>query len=1438
MQNNTRYMKKINYKSLINRSSLSKKLFLALLLGLFSTSSFAQLVPRPTMTFNGQYDIKMIAAPVLQPVWVKTLNPLQILRPITDPEMLLCGKYLSLNNEVSADASEGGNAVKLTAKMSSKAQPFVPVGAIGIATVYADCDDDMSTFQSSAAYLDFGSDMSCTKVEAAYLYWFAPNMTDKCTYAPYPGIPTMRSNAGGTTGDVTTNMDKVKFKAAGDLTYTDVTASRTINTAGMYVYFADVSSLVKGKQGGLYWVANVRNSGYDDGGGSKGGWNLVVIFKPPNCPPRVIKFWDGYLGGAGGSSITMNFASGEVPKSGNSVSYLGFTTIDAETNAGIVADGGTPSTVINSGLQFLSSPGGTTQYINPFVSDQPGVSAYDQNGVLVTNVQDGMASGRISTYDPSTDKNGNEIIRLPSTINTLGFGCNHLKLPANSMVPNATSAKMNLPPDVMGDYETYMAYMAIETLQPDLRMRLSSANASTAPSGTMTYELSIKNIGSLASKVGAYVLDTLIKSIDFVPGSVQFLRASSPGTVGAPLVAFTPPSPFEIHNQSADINEYLKFYLPIIAAGNGTIANDSVVIRFDVQLQPLTRTDIWSYGCNRTVYNRATMHFLADDGSDLVAGSNSSAGCSGQGSYYSTPIIDATLDAQYQTSHNVSATLTSQVDVAESGGTHLYIIPTVQNYLTQQLTSLKLPVSDVPKYVIYNELGAVVSASDYFTQVEPTQKYTATADLGDGCIETFNFTFLVAKVPKFNIDALTGIIQPDYAGDASGGFNLKAYGGDPGYSLKVTDKVTGTIVFYSNSTTALSLDPAGYTFNVRGLKAGDYDFSLGDQGTIAATGSVTIPDAPVLSVSLGSDIQQCTNSTVTLTATASGRTSGLSYIWTKSTDGGLTWSTALAGATTSANTLSSTYSALVDVTADYKVYVCDGYTQSTDVVNVQAMPLPLVKVAPQDTTVSITINPTVTYTANVTSGTSPFNYNWQVSTDNGSTWNAISSEPLGTYSGLTSSALSVTDINTPADKAMSGYLYKASVVDGFGCTGIEAVPGDADGKLTVVEGPAVTVDPTKNITSCSDKQDGILDFSISAGEPGQQYNINVYAGSGYSDANPPLSAAIGTLSPDYKGGGVPPTRSLTVPSLSAGSYTMVLKPIGGLPGLKNYYPVYTVTSPPPVTVSFTPPTDVCSGKLLTATAIINGGPAGGIKSYSWESSLDGVIFTPTGEVSPTLREKLDVTTYFRVIGNVNTCADTSSTVQVNALPTPKISMLASDSGCYEYDLHTLQVTETSGLTDYVLTLHSAMPSSPTDNRFLIPESKYLLNIKDNKKTKIYARMTVGGLCDSVASGEVYIKEMEECYPIVVMPFFSPDGDGINDRLTISGIDQYRNPEIIIYDRYGKVVFKGGKEAMMESAGWDGTYLGKPLPSGDYWYTINFTEIKPKVGHFALKRKKE
>ena len=88
----------------------------------------------------------------------------------------------------------------------------------------------------------------------------------------------------------------------------------------------------------------------------------------------------------------------------------------------------------------------------------------------------------------------------------------------------------------------------------------------------------------------------------------------------------------------------------------------------------------------------------------------------------------------------------------------------------------------------------------------------------------------------------------------------------------------------------------------------------------------------------------------------------------------------------------------------------------------------------------------------------------------------------------------------------------------------------------------------------------------------------------------------------------------------------------------------------------------------------------------------------------------------------------------------------------------------------------------------------------------------------------------EALPVEFPMYFTPNGDGLNDVWNPKNIDIFERVELVIYDRFGKEVFRTHDPL----EGWDGLYLGKRLPSTDYWYLLHIEETgKRYTGHFTL-----
>jgi gliding motility-associated-like protein len=70
--------------------------------------------------------------------------------------------------------------------------------------------------------------------------------------------------------------------------------------------------------------------------------------------------------------------------------------------------------------------------------------------------------------------------------------------------------------------------------------------------------------------------------------------------------------------------------------------------------------------------------------------------------------------------------------------------------------------------------------------------------------------------------------------------------------------------------------------------------------------------------------------------------------------------------------------------------------------------------------------------------------------------------------------------------------------------------------------------------------------------------------------------------------------------------------------------------------------------------------------------------------------------------------------------------------------------------------------------------------------------------------------------IIIPNAFTPNGDGINDFWDIKNLDEFPDPTVSVYNRYGLLVYHSNGYPKP----WDGTYNGSLLPVGVYYYIIN------------------
>jgi gliding motility-associated-like protein len=85
----------------------------------------------------------------------------------------------------------------------------------------------------------------------------------------------------------------------------------------------------------------------------------------------------------------------------------------------------------------------------------------------------------------------------------------------------------------------------------------------------------------------------------------------------------------------------------------------------------------------------------------------------------------------------------------------------------------------------------------------------------------------------------------------------------------------------------------------------------------------------------------------------------------------------------------------------------------------------------------------------------------------------------------------------------------------------------------------------------------------------------------------------------------------------------------------------------------------------------------------------------------------------------------------------------------------------------------------------------------------------------VATDDILVTVLPYC--VKPMEAFTPNGDGINDFWKITDGNCIRSAKVGVFNRYGSPVY----ESDNYRDNWDGTYKGKPVPDGTYYFQISY-----------------
>jgi len=255
----------------------------------------------------------------------------------------------------------------------------------------------------------------------------------------------------------------------------------------------------------------------------------------------------------------------------------------------------------------------------------------------------------------------------------------------------------------------------------------------------------------------------------------------------------------------------------------------------------------------------------------------------------------------------------------------------------------------------------------------------------------------------------------------------------------------------------------------------------------------------------------------------------------------------------------------------------------------------------------------------------------------------------------------------------------------------------------------------------------------------------------------------------------------TIENLLPGEYNIIVKDDNNCYSQVNY----VIGSPDSVVITLTPTIVSCyEGSDGTITSSISGGTSPFV--YEWEngSSADVLSNIPAG-------------TYILKVTDDHNCVYIAST-EVPSYSEIIVESEVEAPSCRDKENGYIVLTVTGGLGNYI---YEWSNGENVKDIFNLAPGVYSVNIYDENNCKVEDYFDIPYVYNGC---------------LMVPSTFSPNNDGINDTWVISGIEEYSDANVKIFNSWGNLIY----ESVNEYIPWDGTYNGKAMPSGTYYYILN------------------
>ena len=236
--------------------------------------------------------------------------------------------------------------------------------------------------------------------------------------------------------------------------------------------------------------------------------------------------------------------------------------------------------------------------------------------------------------------------------------------------------------------------------------------------------------------------------------------------------------------------------------------------------------------------------------------------------------------------------------------------------------------------------------------------------------------------------------------------------------------------------------------------------------------------------------------------------------------------------------------------------------------------------------------------------------------------------------------------------------------------------------------------------------------------------------------------------------------------------------------------------------------NICAGTPVTFTATPTDG--GSAPVYQWllngnNTGTNSETFTSNSLANGDLLScRLTTNALCAVPASI-----TSNTVTMIIHPLPVVDG-GGNKTIEQGDKTRLNATASGTIADITWT-----PSEGLDNnKILTPNASPLT-------TTVYT-LTVQSADGCVGMATVTVTVLLD---ITIPNTFTPNGDGVNDRWEIKNLKEYPDCTVKIFDRWGQQVYN----SRGYYTAWDGTFNGKPVSFGTYYYVINLNNNTPPLG---------